>query len=104
MSQTNFDRTDKASIFKHSIGLVGRCLRDFANEEEILQLPAGDKGKLGKLVEYLYFKYPINNNPEADFAEAGMELKCTGLKNGGVAIGTSCFVASLYRYAMQPES
>ena len=75
----NFDRTDRASIFKYSTGLIDHCLRDFANEEEILQLPAGDKGKLGKLVEYLYFKYPVNNNPEADFAEAGMELKCTGV-------------------------
>lgn len=81
MMAENFDRTDRASIFKYSAGLIDHCLRDFANEEEILQLPAGDKGKLGKLVEYLYFKYPINNNPEADFAEAGMELKCTGLRN-----------------------
>lgn len=78
----NFDKTDRASIFKYSTGLIGHCLREFANEEEILQLPSGDKGKLGKLIEYLYFKYPINNNPEADFAEAGMELKCTGLLTG----------------------
>jgi len=77
-----FDKTDRISIFQYSRNLLGHCLRDYACEEEILNLPAKDKGKLGKLVEYLFFKYPPNSNAEADFAEAEMELKCTGLKNG----------------------
>lgn len=77
-----FDKTDKFSIFKYSRGLLDHCLREFATEDEIMQLSAADKGKLGKMVEYLYFKFPNNSNPEADFNEAGVELKCTGLKNG----------------------
>lgn len=77
-----FDKTDKMSIFQYSQGLLGHSLREFADNSEIMQLSGKDKGKLGKLVEYLYFKYPPNNNPEADFSEAGMELKCTGLLQG----------------------
>lgn len=77
-----FDKTDKMSIFQYSQGLLEHTLREFADDSEIMTLSAKDKGKLGKLVEYLYFKYPPNNNPEADFAEAGMELKCTGLLQG----------------------
>lgn len=77
-----FDKTDKFSIYNYSRGLLNKCLRDFATEEEIMQLSASDKGRLGKMVEYLYFKIPNNNNPEADFNEAGLEMKCTGLKNG----------------------
>ncbi len=77
-----FDKTDKMSIFQYSQGLLGHTLREFADNSEIMQLSGKDKGKLGKLVEYLYFKYPPNNNPEADFSEAGMELKCTGLLQG----------------------
>lgn len=77
-----FDKTDKKSIFLYSQGLLGHTLREFADESEIVQLSGKDKGKLGKLVEYLYFKYPPNSNPDADFSEAGMELKCTGLLRG----------------------
>lgn len=77
-----FDKTDKMSIFQYSKGLLEHTLREFADESELLKLTSKDKGKLGKLVEYLYFKYPPNNNPDADFSEAGMELKCTGLLMG----------------------
>lgn len=31
------------------------------------------------MVEELFFGYNINNNSEADFSEAGLELKCTPL-------------------------
>lgn len=37
MKEVPFDKTDRASIFKYSTGLIDHCLRDFANEEEILQ-------------------------------------------------------------------
>ncbi|WOI23758.1 MutH/Sau3AI family endonuclease [Nonlabens ulvanivorans] len=38
------------------------------------------KGKLGQLVEFLYFGYKPNSNPEPDFPEAGVELKTTPIK------------------------
>lgn len=31
------------------------------------------------MVEELFFKYDINSNPEADFKDANLELKCTPL-------------------------
>lgn len=34
------------------------------------------------MVENLYFLLETNNNPEADFSKANMELKCTPLKHG----------------------
>lgn len=80
--QQPFDKKNKISIFHYSQGLLGHSLRDFVDGSEITKLPIKDKGKLGKLVEYLYFKYTPNSNPEADFTEAGIELKCAGLLQG----------------------
>ena len=35
------------------------------------------KGGLGNLLEEVFFGYKANSNQEADFAEAGVELKVT---------------------------
>lgn len=45
------------------------------------------KGLLGHVVETGFYKYPINNDSEADFEELGIELKVTGYvknKNGSL--------------------
>ena len=75
-----YDKTSAESIWRYSAGLIGHTLREFASTDYIEQ--DGGKGELGKLVEKLYFLVDNNNRPEADFAEAGMELKCTPLKKG----------------------
>ena len=72
-----YDKTSAVSIFKYSKGLLGKKLRDFIHEEYI---PKKGKGGIGQMVENLYFLLETNNNPEADFSSAGMELKCTPLK------------------------
>lgn len=72
----NYDRTSISSIFEYSKGLVDHCLHDFAPDA----CERKGKGGLGQLVEELYFGYDVNSNPEADFNEAGVELKCTPLK------------------------
>ncbi len=43
-------------------------------------LSKNNKGVIGQIVEEGVFKYPINSNHEADFANLGLELKVTGLR------------------------
>ena len=73
-----YDKTSAVSIFEYSKGLLGRKLRDFIHKE---YTPREGKGGIGQMVENLYFLLETNNNPEADFSSAGMELKCTPLKS-----------------------
>ena len=75
-----YDQTSPESIWRYSAGLLGHTLREFASAEYI-EKDTG-KGTLGNMVEELYFLIKNNNRAEADFAEAGMELKCTPLKKG----------------------
>lgn len=74
-----YDITSATSIFEYSKGLLGRSLRDFADDD--YQMKSG-KGSLGQMVENIYFLLETNNYAGADFSEAGMELKCTPLKKG----------------------
>lgn len=74
-----YDKNSAVSIFEYSKGLLGKKLRDFIHEE---YEPRRGKGGIGQMVENLYFLLETNNNPEADFSSAGMELKCTPLKLG----------------------
>lgn len=75
-----YDKTSAESIWQYSKGLLGKTLRECASTSEI-EAYSG-KGSLGEMVEELYFYLENNNRPEPDFAEAGMELKCTPLKKG----------------------
>lgn len=75
--QLGYDKTSAESIWQYSAGLIGHTLRDFVSND----YPANfDKGKLGKLVEEIYFHVANNSRAEADFDEAGLELKCSPLK------------------------
>ena len=75
--QLPYDKTSAESIWQYSAGLLNHTLRDFASADYVEK--KGDKGKLGKMVEEIYFLVKNNNRAEADFSEAGMELKCTHL-------------------------
>ena len=72
-----YNPTDITSIFEYSKGLLGHTLRDFASSDYKTRK---GKGGLGEMVEEIYFGYNKNNNPDADFSVAGVELKCTPLK------------------------
>lgn len=72
------DRTNPLSIFEYSRLLMGNSLHDVAGDQAVAQARKG-KGGLGQMVEELFFGYEVNSNPEADFSEAGVELKCTPL-------------------------
>jgi len=73
-----YDVTDKYSIWEYSKQLLGRSLDEAVGgiEEE----DNTGKGRLGQMVERYFFGYEPNSNPTPDFEEAGMELKCTPLK------------------------
>ena len=75
----NYNTSDMVSIFEYSKGLIGHTLRDFVDGEYKIR---GGKGGLGEMVEEVFFGYDKNNNAEADFSLAGVELKCTPLKKG----------------------
>ncbi|MBE6332654.1 MAG: hypothetical protein E7070_10175 [Bacteroidales bacterium] len=75
--KTTYNHNDLSSIFEYSKGLLGHTLREFAAED--YEVRRG-KGSLGEMVEEIFFGYDKNNNPEADFSVAGVELKCTPLK------------------------
>ena len=71
-----YDIKNATSIFEYSKGLLGNTLRDFVWDGYV---PKSGKGSLGQMVENIYFFLETNSNPESDFSEAGMELKCTPL-------------------------
>lgn len=83
MSEKQYDKFDAISIFDYSKHLIGKSIREFMDEEALSALHGG-KGQLGQLVEQYFFGYEPNSNPNADFEEAKLELKCTPLlqKNG----------------------
>lgn len=73
-----YDKTSKWSILDYSKKLLGKTLEEAIAPKQIQELRG--KGRLGQLVEKYFFGYDINSNQEADFSEAGLELKCTPLK------------------------
>ncbi len=77
MPEILYDRTSKDSILAHARLLLGRSIHDLHPDAKPLN---SGKGDFGQCVEVHHFGYDINANAEADFNEAGLELKCTPLK------------------------
>ena len=73
-----YDVTDKHSIWEYSKNLLGKTLEETVGHE--LAEDNTGKGRLGQMVERYFFGYEPNSNPTPDFEEAGVELKCTPLK------------------------
>ena len=74
----NYDRASKRSILEYSKQLLGKTLEE-AIAPDTIEARKG-KGRLGQLVEEYFFGYDVNSNPDADFSDAGLELKVTPLK------------------------
>ena len=78
MSTGSYNISDKYSIWEYSKNLLGHTL------EEAVGSPLTEdntgKGRLGQMVERYFFGYEPPSNPTPDFEEAGVELKCTPLK------------------------
>lgn len=84
ISKRDYDPKDAASIFAFSKGLLHKTLAEAVAALDSAVKPEDmvgkGKGGLGQLVERFYYGYAPNSKPEADFQEAGLELKTTPLK------------------------
>lgn len=76
MNSLNYDKTSPQSIETYAKTLEGKTIKEVSGEYEI----NGGKGKLGQLVETEFFGYSLNSDSEADFYEAGVELKVCPVK------------------------
>jgi DNA mismatch repair protein MutH len=85
LTNQRYDKTSIDSIYEFAKKLTGKSLaesifipREIVNSE--------NKGDLGSLLESFYFEHNPQSNKGPDFAEAGLELKTTGVvpsKKGG---------------------
>lgn len=100
MINYNYDPTDALSIERFAKQLIGLTFNTIINSSEkgsSCPIEASEsyaskyrKGGLGNLIEQEFFGYNINNSPEPDFAQAGVELKVTPYekkKNGTLKAG-----------------
>ena len=71
-----YDLSSANSIVDYGMLLLGHSLRDLHPEAKSFK----GKGGLGNSVEYYHYEYEPNSESEPDFAEAGLELKCSPLK------------------------
>ena len=90
----NYDNTDPISIENYSQKLIGKSFREISEEDEGTDLlrestqygiadvsvTKRNKGNLGQIIEEKFFHYKCNNDSQADFKEAGVELKVTPYK------------------------
>ncbi len=75
-----YNPNNKDSIISFAKLLIGKSVGgEYKNDILKLNLSSKDKGRLGKVIEELYFRYKPNPKPEADFKKAGLELKSAGL-------------------------
>lgn len=64
-------------LLEFTKGIVGKSFKEI-DKKGVLQGNNNDKGRLGKVVETGFYGYELNNRPEADFGELGIELKVSG--------------------------
>ena len=72
----NYNPESAQSIIEYGELLLGHSLREFYPDAKIFK----GKGGLGNSIEYYHYEYEPNSEAEPDFAQAGLELKCTPLK------------------------
>ncbi|PQA92811.1 DNA mismatch repair protein MutH [Chryseobacterium piscicola] len=74
-----YNPSDKNSVIEYAKKLKGKSLRQICNPN-ILEHSYSGKGNFGQVLEKFYFGYEPNSTAEADFAQIGMELKSSPLK------------------------
>lgn len=77
--ERGYDPTDVKSIVEYSHKLVGKTLREVTDASELAD-PHRRRGSFGNAVEEYFFKYPLNSDSAPDFADAGLEVKATPVK------------------------
>lgn len=74
-----YNPNDKNSVIEYAKKLKGKSLRQICNPK-VLEHSYSGKGNFGQVLEKFYFGYEPNSTAEADFAQIGMELKSSPLK------------------------
>ena len=74
-----YNPSDKNSVIEYAKKLKGKSLRQVC-DPTILEHSYSGKGNFGQVLEKFYFGYEPNSTAEADFAQIGMELKSSPLK------------------------
>lgn len=72
-----YDKDDIQSIFDYAKSLEGKKFKEVGLNPVLFN---NTKGGLGQFIEEEYFGYKVNSRSEADFYEAGLELKVTPFK------------------------
>lgn len=86
-----YDKSSPESIEYYAINLEGHTFNEVLEWNlfpEFDKEKYKGKGNLGTLIEEHFFGYSANSNQEADFSDAGVELKVTPfkkLKNGQIS-------------------
>ena len=71
-----YNPLSSVSIIKYGKLLLGHSLKELYPDAKLFK----GKGGLGNSVEKYHYEYEPNSESHPDFAEAGLELKCTPLK------------------------
>lgn len=116
MDKLPYDKTSKESIEKYAMSLKEKTFKDvllndqnITNEDRAVLFEYYNdyrtKGSLGQLIEKHFFFYDINNNSEADFNEAGVELKVTPymIKSNGDLKAKERLVLTIINYMKDYE-
>jgi DNA mismatch repair protein MutH len=77
--QLQYNPSDKNSVIEYAKKLKGKSLRQVC-DSKVLEHSYSGKGNFGQVLEKFYFGYEPNSLAEADFAQIGMELKSSPLK------------------------
>jgi DNA mismatch repair protein MutH len=81
MKSLRYNPASVESIVAYAEGLIGYSLADlFPNHDEVANRK--NRGDLGGMVQKLFFGLQADSRSEADFSEAGLELKTTGVRWG----------------------
>ncbi len=79
MSTLPYDVTSPQSILDYAKRLSGKSLAEATDMEGVLE-NLKHKGDLGAMVEKYFFQHTPPNDHNPDFADAGVELKTTGVR------------------------
>lgn len=98
-----YDPTSRESILQYARELLGKSLRIIYPNATPL---TGGKGLLGQCVEKIHFQYVPNSESRPDFPEAGLELKCTPLKENvdGSMVAKERLVLNIIDYVREAQA
>lgn len=105
----NYDASSPSSILAYAKELEGKTFYDILRRyyayynrlselEDIETIDTNAKGQLGNFLEEYYFGYEPNSDQDADFKEAGVELKQTCVdtkKNGDYTAGERLSITNI---------